>query len=82
MCLTKRLRLVPGQVVCKQEAAFDLSEGVTSQLSAADVLYPAGLYKCRVDFKRSPTRHALWNLTVILPPHPPTIYSAAGQVTS
>ena len=45
-------------------------------------VYPAGLYKCRVDFKRSPTRHALWNLTVILPPHPPTIYSAAGQVTS
>ena len=39
----------------------------------------AGLYKCRADFRRSPTKHALWNLTVIVPPHPPTIYSGDGK---
>ena len=34
---------------------------VISKLLPAD----SGLYKCRADFRRSPTKHALWNLTVI-----------------
>ncbi|XP_023339082.1 nephrin, partial [Eurytemora carolleeae] len=38
-----------------------------------------GVYKCRADFKRSPTKHNLLNLTVIVPPHPPLIYDENGR---
>jgi hypothetical protein len=48
---------------------------VISSLIPAD----QGLYKCRADFKKSPTKHFLLNLTVIAPPHPPTIYDGAGK---
>jgi len=57
--------------------------GVDRQPAALVIsnLIPAdeGLYKCRVDFKRSPTKHFLLNLTVIAPPHPPSVYDGSGK---
>ncbi|XP_011303548.1 nephrin-like [Fopius arisanus] len=57
---------------------------VTSQKPAVLVLEriqldDEGIYRCRVDFKKSPTRNCQVNLTVIHPPHQLRMYDSSGQ---
>ncbi|KAK5647891.1 hypothetical protein RI129_002783 [Pyrocoelia pectoralis] len=41
-----------------------------------------GLYRCRVDFRTTPTRNFAINLTVIVPPHQMLVYDNSGRDVS
>ena len=41
-----------------------------------------GIYRCRVDYRNSPTRNDKLNLTIIVPPEKPILRNRNGQVIS
>ena len=41
-----------------------------------------GIYRCRVDYRNSPTRNDKLNLTIIVPPEKPILRNRNGQVLS
>ncbi|XP_034238672.1 nephrin-like isoform X2 [Thrips palmi] len=51
------------------------AELVVDNLSVSD----EGLYRCRVDFRNSPTRNVKVNLTVIVPPSKPVIFDSESK---
>nr|CAD7586356.1 unnamed protein product [Timema genevievae] len=59
------------------QRAYFRTASTPAQLLVDDVkLNDEGLYRCRVDFRNSPTRNLKINLTVIVPPEKPVIYDA------
>jgi len=61
--------------------AFFKAESNTSFLLISDVkLEDEGLYRCRVDYRNSPTRNVKLNLTVVVPPHSPQIQSGDSRI--
>ncbi|CAO1433884.1 unnamed protein product [Diamesa serratosioi] len=57
--------------------AFFRTASHPAQLLVDDIkLVDEGMYRCRVDFRNSPTRNLKINFTVIVPPDKPVIYDA------
>ncbi|XP_063706128.1 uncharacterized protein LOC134835187 [Culicoides brevitarsis] len=57
--------------------AFFRTQSHPAQLLIDDIqMSDEGVYRCRVDFRNSPTRNLKINFTVIVPPERPVIYDA------
>ncbi|XP_023711739.1 nephrin isoform X2 [Cryptotermes secundus] len=60
--------------------AFFRTLSEPAQLVVEDIrLHDEGVYRCRVDFRNTPTRSFRYNLTVIVPPALPTIIDHWGR---
>ncbi|XP_038122549.1 titin [Culex quinquefasciatus] len=61
--------------------AFFRATSHPAQLLVDDLrLADEGVYRCRVDFRNSPTRNVKINFTVVVPPDRPVIYDSRRQV--
>lgn len=63
--------------------AFFRSTSHPAQLLVDDIkLTDEGLYRCRVDFRNTPTRNLKINFTVIVPPERPVISDIRAKINS
>lgn len=63
--------------------AFFRSTSHPAQLLVDDIkLTDEGLYRCRVDFRNTPTRNLKINFTVIVPPERPVIFDVREKIPS
>ncbi|XP_066943703.1 nephrin-like isoform X2 [Macrobrachium rosenbergii] len=68
--------------VLKGRSSFDLKSGKSGLYLQTVWSSDDGLYRCRVDFKKSPTRNSLIYLTVIVPPDSVRILDRNGEEKS
>ncbi|KAK3932826.1 Nephrin [Frankliniella fusca] len=63
--------------------AFFVTATDPAELSVANITErDEGTYRCRVDFRNSPTRNVRVNLTVIVPPERPVIFNSERRDTT
>ncbi|KAK8743424.1 hypothetical protein OTU49_001440, partial [Cherax quadricarinatus] len=68
--------------VLKNRAKFNMTSGYSGLYLKTVWSSDDGLYRCRVDFKKSPTRNSKINLTVIVPPDSVRILDINGNEKS
>ncbi|CAD1469492.1 unnamed protein product [Heterotrigona itama] len=76
---SKALNWSDSTVVGPRAYFVTMTKPATLSLEAVQ-LDDEGIYRCRVDFKNSPTKNFQVNLTVIVPPYQLLIYDSSGVV--
>lgn len=80
-----RGRPVGQELVYSSSAAFGTRAFFRTATTPAELVVDnlavddEGIYRCRVDFRNSPTRNVKVNLTVIVPPSKPVIYDSESR---